>query len=125
MSEAGRKRAEALRHVLEKAGVTAIYATQYQRTQQTVGPLAKSLKIPVIKMDAAGTEKLVARIRQKHGGETVLVVGHSNTVPEIMRAFGVAQPPVLADGDFDDLFVVTVSKSGPSRLLHLKYGKDD
>lgn len=125
LSEAGRKRADALRRVLEKADVSAIYATQYQRTQQTVEPLAKALKIPVTKMEAAGTEKLVAQIRQKHGGETVLVAGHSNTVPEIMKALGVGQPPTIGDGDFDNLFVVTISKTGPSRLLHLQYGKDN
>lgn len=122
LSEAGLKRAAALQHALEKAGVKAIYASQYLRTQQTVEPLAQTLKIPVNRIDAAKTESLVAQIRQKHRGETVLVAAHSNTVPEIMKALGATQPPAIAEDDFDNLFVLSVAESGPPRVLHLRYG---
>lgn len=125
LSDIGRKRAAALRHALEKAGVTAIYATQYQRTQQTVEPLAKSTRLSVTRIDATRTESLVAEIRRKHRGETVLIAGHSNTIPGIIKALGVAESSAIADSDYDDLFVVTVPKSGPARLLHLQYGAAD
>lgn len=124
LSEAGQKRADSLRHALEKAGVSAIYATEYQRTQKTVEPLAKALKLPVTRMDAANTKELVTKIRKQHGGETVLVAGHSNTVPEIIKALGAAEAPVLAENDYDNLFVLTVSKKGTAKLLHLRYGAD-
>jgi 2,3-bisphosphoglycerate-dependent phosphoglycerate mutase len=122
LSETGRTRAAALRHALEKAGVAAIYATQYQRTQQTVEPLAQALKIPVSTVDAAQTQTLIARIRQKHRGETVVVSGHANTIPDILKALGAAQPAEIGESDFDNLFVVTIGESGRARLLHLRYG---
>lgn len=125
LSESGRKRAAALRHALEKAGVSEIYATQYQRTQQTVEPLAQALKIPVTQIDAASTEKLVAQIREKHRGKTVVVAGHSNTIPDIMKALGAAQSPAIAETDFDNFFVLSVAESNPTTLLHLRYGAPD
>ncbi len=121
ISEAGKKRAAALKHALEKAGVSAIFATQYQRTQQTVEPLAKAVKVAVTQIDAAKTESLVAQIQKLRGG-TVLVAGHSNTIPQIIKALGVNEAPAIADSDYDDLFVVAISKSQPARLLHLQYG---
>lgn len=125
ISEAGKKRAAALKHALEKAGVSAIFATQYQRTQQTVEPLAKALKIAATQIDATKSEALVAQIRQKHRGGIVLVAGHSNTIPQIIKALGVNEAPAIADSEYDDLFVVTVSKSHPARLLHLQYGSSE
>lgn len=125
LSEAGRKRAAALRHVLEKAGVSAIYATQYQRTQQTVEPLAKAMKVTTAKVDAAKPETLVSEIRQRHRGKTVVVAGHSNTIPEIIDALGAPNAPDIEDADFNDLFVVSIPKTGPVRLLHMQYGAAD
>lgn len=125
LSEAGKKRAAALRHAMEKAGVSAIFVTQYQRTQQTVEPLAKALKIATTHIEASKTESLVSQIRKKHRGETVLIVGHSNTIPGIIKALGVAESPAIADGDYDALFVLTISKSPPASLLHLQYASED
>lgn len=125
LSELGRKRANALRHALEKTGVSAIYATQFQRTQQTVEPLAQALKIPVTKIDAASSDKLVAQIREKHSGETILIAGHSNTVPAIIKSLGVAGAPAIADTEFDNLFVVTIGEKGRATLMHLRYGAID
>lgn len=122
LSEQGRKRANALRHALEKAHVSAIYATQYQRTQQTVQPLADAVKTQVTQIDAADTKKLVAQIREKHRGETVVVAGHSNTVPAVMKAFGASDVPAIADGDYDNLFVLTFAEKAPVKVLHLRYG---
>lgn len=124
LSESGRRRAAALKHVLEKSGLSAIFTTQYQRTQQTVEPLAKSSKIPVTQINAARMESLVAQI-QKHRGETVLVAGHSNTIPAVIKALGDERAPPIADSDFDDLFILTVIKGEPARLLHLQYGAGD
>src|SRR5262245_22257075 len=89
LSDAGQKRAAALRHALERAGVSEIYATQYRRTQQTVEPLSQALKIPVTTIDGAGTEKLMAQIREKHPAKTIVIAGHSNTIPGIIKALGV------------------------------------
>ncbi len=122
LSDAGRKRADALSRALSKAGVKAIFATQYQRTQQTVEPTAQALQIPVTKVDAANTPALVAQVLEKHRGQVVLIAGHSNTIPEIIAALGGGPIPAIAETDFDNLFIVSIPVTGPARLLHLKYG---
>jgi broad specificity phosphatase PhoE len=65
---------------------------------------------------------VVAEIR-KHAGETVLVVGHSNTVPAIVEALGARRPPAICDSQYDNLYVVTVPPSGAVGTVRAKYGE--
>src|ERR1039457_4489310 len=83
----GRKRAEALATMLGSSGVTSIFVTDYLRTQQTAEPLASLLDLTPQRIGAKQTPDLVAAIRGHKDG-VVLVVGHSNTVPEIIAALG-------------------------------------
>jgi broad specificity phosphatase PhoE len=122
LSEAGFERAKALAHVLANAGVKAIFVTQYQRTQQTVAPIAEALNIAVTQVDAAAADLLAARIRAEHQGQVVLIAGHSNTVPQIIAALGGGSVGPIADADFDELFVVYVPESGAAKVLRLQYG---
>ncbi len=122
LSTLGHERAEELVHVLSNAGIRAIYASQYLRTQQTVDPIAARLGLRINEVDANNTPELVRRIKVAHKGEVVLISGHSNTVPEIMTAIGVAQAPEIPDSEYDNLFVVTVSALSGAKMLRLKYG---
>lgn len=118
LSEAGRARAQSLAAALRDAGITAIYATEFKRTQQTAAPLAKSLGIPVTTVSAKETAALVAKIKAATGN--VLVVGHSNTVPEIVKALGVQTPVTVADADYDNLFVLTLGATPGLLKLHYR-----
>jgi broad specificity phosphatase PhoE len=124
LSATGEARAAALATALERQPVNAIYATQYLRTQQTARPLAEAHGVPItVHPFADGYARAMADlIRTRHGGETVVVVGHSNTTPAIIAALGILNPPTIPDGEYDDLFVVTVPARGPARLLRLRYG---
>jgi phosphohistidine phosphatase SixA len=117
LSEAGRTRAASLARALEDAKVTAIFATEFKRTQQTAAPLAKALGIEVTVVPADHTADLVKRIKGAKGN--VLVVGHSDSVPEIIKALGVAAPVTIADSEFDNLFLVR--RATPPSLLRLHY----
>ena len=66
--------------------------------------------------------KAVAEQVMKHAGETVLVVGHSNTIPAIVGALGAPQPRDLCDSEYDQLFVVVLGDTGPPRLIRSRYG---
>ena len=116
LSEAGRARAESLATALKDAKITAIYATKYKRTQQTAAPLAKALGLTVniVTGDAADVVKQLA-------GATgnVLVVGHSNTVPDVIKGLGVTAPVTIGDDEFDNLFIVTTG--APPSVLRLHY----
>ena len=122
LSPAGRARAQELVHVLGEEGVNAIYATQYKRTQDTVGPLAAKLGLSVNLVDAKNTQELVNQIITVHSGQTIFVAGHNNTVPEIIAALGGGNFPVIPETEYDNLFIVTVYRSGKAKVVKLKYG---
>jgi phosphohistidine phosphatase SixA len=114
LSAAGHARAEGLARLLKDASVTAIFTTALKRTQQTAAPLARTLAIEPTVADAAD---LLQSIRSAQGA--VLIVGHSNTVPDMIARLGVKEPVTIADDEFDNLFVVF---SGPQpTLLRLRY----
>jgi len=119
LSDAGVARAKELARVLASTPVDAIYTTQYQRTKQTAAPLAADHHLEPIVADPAAMANI---IRTKHAGQTVVVVGHSNTTPDVIRALGVATPPSIGDNEYDDLFIVTLSPGAAPKLVTLRYG---
>jgi 2,3-bisphosphoglycerate-dependent phosphoglycerate mutase len=124
LSDAGMVRAKELARVLNGTKIDAIYTTQYQRTRQTAEPLAKQAGVEPVVI-TAGTSyptDLANTIRTKHGGQTVLVVGHSNTTPDVLRALGISSPPPIADSAYDDLFICTIAPGAAPKLVTLHYG---
>jgi broad specificity phosphatase PhoE len=119
LSEAGRRRAESLAGALKDAGVKAIFVTEFKRTQQTAAPLAQQESITPATINADRTVDLVAKLKAAEGGN-ILVVGHSNTVPEVIKSLGIATSVTIGDNDFDNLFVVTQNGT-VKRLVHLHY----
>lgn len=104
LSAAGKARAQALAAMLKDAGVTAIYTTEFRRTKDTALPLAEALKIAAEVVSSRDQAALIAKIKGNTTG-AVLVVGHSNTVPTIIKALGGADVTV-ADNEYDSLFFV-------------------
>ena len=117
LSDAGRARADSLATALKDAKIAAIYATEFKRTQQTAAPLAKALGLTVTIVASKSAPELIDRLKKSKGN--VLVVGHSNSVPEIIKAVGVTTPVTIGDNDFDNMFLVTLSS--PPALLRLHY----
>lgn len=130
--ESGIVRSKELARILGDAGIRTIYTSQYLRTKQTAAPLAAQLGIVstvvpltmnTMNMGEVSQESiggLAAKIYQK-AGQNALVVGHSNTVPETIRALGGDVVPTIRPEDFDDLFVVTIYAEGKAKVAHLKY----
>jgi broad specificity phosphatase PhoE len=124
----GETRARALWDVVRHAGVGAIITTQFARTKQTAEPTASALGIEPQVAEARGrapehARALVAKLRAEHSGKTVLVVGHSNTIPEIIAALGAPRPRDICDGEYDDFFVVQIQPDGKALLTRAKYGE--
>lgn len=127
LSPAGQARAEALASALDAAGVAAVYSTQYKRTALTAEPLAKRLGLSIVQKPIAGeaaayAKELAREVLAKEKGKTVLIVGHSNTVPDLVQAFSGATVAPLSDADYDQIFVVVVPGTGPARLFKTRYG---
>lgn len=127
LSPAGEERARALVGIARQAGVSAIITTQFQRTRLTAAPTAKALGITAEVVPASGpvpehAKAIADAIRARHAGRSVLVAGHSNTVPAIVAALGGPKLPDICDDFYDDLFTVIVSADGTARMVHAKYG---
>lgn len=124
LSTAGVVRAQELARVLGSASVRAIYHSDTKRTRDTAAPLADALHITPEQYPARDVKPLIERIIREHAGQTILVVGHSNTVPMLVAAAGGPTMTDLADNEFDGLFVVYVSQreGGTSTLTRLEYG---
>ncbi len=122
LSEAGVVRAEALARTMRSIQLDACFTSQYKRTQMTLAPLAKAAGLETTVAQAGAEKALAAKILETRRGKSVVVAGHSNTVPTLLQALGVADPPQLSESDYDDLFVVRVDAEGRARLLHLHYG---
>lgn len=109
--------AQELRHVLGDSGTTAIFVTSLRRTQATAQPLAGGLGLqPTVQDDPA---QVVAAIRNLAGSTTMLVIGHSNTVADLVMRLG--GPPItpIAATELDRLLV-----RANRRLCRLRYGQD-
>lgn len=125
LSEAGEERAQELARVLADVQFDAVLSTPFVRTRETGRPVAAQVGVPITEtpVTAAYASDLAARLRTDYAGRTVLVVGHSNTTPDVMRALGVPDVQAIADNEYDDLFIVTLLPSGSARAVHLHYGK--
>jgi broad specificity phosphatase PhoE len=123
LTSAGVARADALAEMLKGAGVKAVVSTQFLRTRNTVAPIAARLGLTTEILDARLPAKATAdSILDKHRGQTVLVVGHSNTVPGIVAALGAQAQPSICDGEYDNVYIVTVPPSGVATVVRAKYG---
>ena len=125
LSDAGSARARALVAVARDAGVNAIITTQFLRTKNTAEPTATALNVTPEVVQAGPMPqhaKAVADQVRKHAGGTVLVVGHSNTIPAIVGALGAPQPKDLCDSEYDQVFVVVLGDAGAPRLIRSRYG---
>ena len=117
LSATGRARAESLTKVLKDARIASVFATEFKRTQQTAEGPAKAAGVSVTIVPAKDSAELVTKLRKTRGN--ALVVGHSNSLPEIVRALGVAEAIMVGESDYDNLFVFV--PGSPPHLLRLHY----
>ena len=128
LSAAGRARAEALRDAVSGAGVTAVYATQFRRTRDTGAPIAaeRGIDVTVRPIDSSNAAThavgLAREIIATHAGSTVLVIGHSNTVPELVAALGGGEVRPLPESEYDRMYVLVLERSGAVRRIAATFG---
>jgi phosphohistidine phosphatase SixA len=122
LTSEGIARAQEIARVFGDAGINAIYATQYKRTQQTVKPLADRIHVPVTLLDSKDRDELVNRLQTTHRGQTIFIAGHSNSVPKIVSALSNEEFPEIPENEYDNLFIVTIYRFGKAKVTKLKYG---
>jgi broad specificity phosphatase PhoE len=128
LSAAGERRvAELTRQLIDAyviAGVDAVYATPYKRTQQTVAPVADALELPINTYDASDTESVLKDILKRHKGAIILVAGHSNTLPELIANLGASKRvPPIEEGEYDNIYIVSIPWFGKTKTIRLRFGE--
>jgi phosphohistidine phosphatase SixA len=117
----GEERAKVLANVLKDAKITAVFANELRRTQQTAEPTAQEFHLQTAVVPDKEMDGLVSRLKALPEGETVLIVGRANTVPLLVEKLGGGSIPALGDEEYDRMVVVTTGKGKPS-ILTLRYG---
>ena len=123
----GKARAERLAQILTRANVVALYTTQYQRTQQTLAPLAAQTGLPIQVRPVTQTGpkvqavQLAQEIMRKNKAGTIVIVGHSNTVDDLTAAFNATPVDELAHNDYDSLFLLQVCEGEHTKVLRRDY----
>lgn len=129
----GVARSQELARVLGGANIKAIYTSQFARTKLTADPLVARTGATVTSLTLkpnpenlrliaeASTAELINKILQRPG-ESALVIGHSNWIPDVIKMLGGDIVPTIDEQKFDDLFIVTVYAKGKAKVAQLKYG---
>jgi broad specificity phosphatase PhoE len=125
LSAEGERRAERLAQMFGRGKgvgrIDAIYVSDARRTQQTAAPLAERLGKQAVVVPAADTKGLASRVMNEHEGGSVLIIGHSNTVPQLIHELGDIDVPPIADDEYDTLYVLSIPSFGHSSLLRMEY----
>jgi phosphohistidine phosphatase SixA len=116
LSSAGRARADALSRILKDSGITAIFTTEFKRTQETAAQTATSAHVTPTVVAAKDTASLVAKLHQVSGN--ALVVGHGDTIPNIIKALGISVPVNIPDVDYSELLIVILGDKPQLFRLH-------
>lgn len=127
LSDAGQARVAELTRQLRDAdvvaGIDAVYATYYRRSQETAQPIADALDIPINTYDADDTEQVLDDILSDYKGKIILVVAHSDTLPELIANLGASKkvPPIARD-EFDNIYIISIPWFGKTKTIRLRFG---
>ena len=117
LAAAGSARARRLAAALHDDALVAVYATPYQRTQQTAAAIASDRGLAVITYPAnQSAAELAAQLRSRHDRGTVVVVGHSNTAPAIAAALCHCDATPLGDNDYGRMYRIRIEAAGSAVL---------
>ncbi len=135
LKKEGVARSQELARLLANAGIKSIYTSQFTRTKSTAEPIAAKLGLTVASISLRSnpanprliaeesTAEVVNKIMERPG-ENVLIVGHSNSVPDVIKMLGGDVVPTIDERKFNDLFIVTVYAKGKAKVTHMKYGAE-
>lgn len=131
LDERGRARSVRLVALLGSSGVTHLFASEFQRTQETLRPLSAALGANVTVVGARDLRALLSALDNLPRHSVAVVAGHSNTVPEIVAALAPGSFLVqrarasleLTEADYDRIFCVTQWGPEPkdASVLELRY----
>ena len=120
LTKTGRQRAANLAVILENAGIEAIYSSDYKRTRDTAAPLAENLDLDIKIYDPKSLAPLADELLEME--DSALVVGHSNTTPELVDLMGGdGGSPIADEWEYDRLYLLQteIGRVVHTILLHV------
>lgn len=117
LSAQGTQAADRLAAALRSAQLKAVFATPTTRARDTARPAATFFGVDVTDYQPNAPEELAARIHAQWAGRSALIVGHSNTVPALVRALGGVAEGELNSDEYDNLFIVTITELDGRRAV--------
>lgn len=117
LTDAGRQRAQRLAASLQGTRLDAIYSSAYQRTRQTAAPVAQAQRLTVIDYTPDDAAAFATRLRADHPRGTVLVVGHSNTLPPLARALCACDVADMDEAIYGIRYTIRFAADGRARLV--------
>lgn len=126
LSAQGNMKAKALVTALDGTSFSQLIATQFKRTQQTLTPISQARHLPVTVIAAQKdlNEHIAHIVAQVHAVQgNSLIAGHSNTVPLIIKALGGPDVPAIAEDDYSQLFILSLSDEHTASLIATRYGQ--
>jgi broad specificity phosphatase PhoE len=122
LTPAGTTRADELAYILKHVKLDAIYSTPFARTELTVQPTAEEKGLEV-KLYKPNDKEFLNNVLDEHPGGTVLIVGHSNTIPRLANQLaGQVDFDDLDDATYDNLFIASVPSEGKAVVLRMRFG---
>lgn len=123
LAPAGEARALELAQFFGRApkgqGIEAVVVSQFRRSQDTVRPLANRLGIPVIVVPAEDTRGTAKRALAENRGGRVLIVGHSDTVPEIVKELSGVDVGPMSEAEYGIVYLVTIPRFSRAAVTRL------
>lgn len=122
LSEQGVNRAKKLAGLLESQDISALYSTPYSRTQQTLQPIAKAQGLAITSYSPSAGPPWLTELYEKHPGESIVIVGHSNTIPTLANhLLGSDKFVPFSEDEYSNLIIIVGREMGEGKLIRLKY----
>jgi broad specificity phosphatase PhoE len=117
LSAQGQKRAEALANIVKDSKITSVFVTEFKRTRETAAPTARAVQVTPAVIAANDIAVLAEKLRTFNGN--ALVVGHGNTIPDLLKALGIATTVSIPEDDYAEIFAVVLGDA--PQLVRLRY----
>ena len=120
LSTKGWQRANELVHIFDAVDIDAVYASPYRRAIDTARPLATAKQLEILHYDPNELVSFAQELLKIHQGETVVIVGHSNTTPQLTNTLAGTEYSDLEETEYDWLYFVEMSTFGTTKVKKLK-----
>lgn len=123
LSPDGYERADLLAKMMEEIKFDAVYSTSFIRTTETARTVAERNQLEIIEYDSEDPQAVAAYWVEKHRGESILVAGHSNTVPlfvnELLKREHFTE--LFDESDYGNILMVTITSDDERHILHIRF----